>query len=196
VVLAASNRVDKVEGSITAMTKAISTVAGRSRTVTMWTDWEDAMLSESPGLLMLLAHTVYSPIYRGYGLEIGDDARRWSANINKSFVPPNGRPVIVALLGCETALAGEVGYELFPSLLRTAAEAEIVIATLTEILGRHAAPLAARLVEELYRACAEQPLSVGEVLVRLRRRLLRDGLLPVLALAIYGDAEWLLAKES
>ena len=72
----------------------------------------------------------------------------------------------------------------------------MVIATLTEVLGRHAAPVAARLVEELYRYCAQEPHGFGEVMVRLRRRLLAEGLIMVLALAAFGDADWLITKAA
>jgi hypothetical protein len=139
---------------------------------------------------MLLPHTVFSDRLDTFGLEIGVNARRWSAQIDESFIPPDDRPVIVALLGCETARAGAVSYEAFPSLLRRAG-AEIVIATLTEVLGRHAAPLAGRLAQELYTYCATEPHGVGEVMLRLRRKLLAEGLLMVLTLAVFGDADWL-----
>lgn len=195
-VFAASDRVDGfAPGSIDTVVTALRNATGSSGRVSTWEEWSDAVSAHRPALLMLLPHTVFSDVFESFGLEIGQQARRWSAQIDKAFVPPEDRPVIVALLGCETARAGEVGYERFPGLLRRCG-AEVVIATLTEVLGRHAAPVAARLVEELYSFCAAEPHGFGEVMVRLRRRLLADGLIMVLTLAAFGDADWLITKAA
>lgn len=194
-VLAASDRVDEfAAGSISTISTALRDAAGSHDRVSTWEEWSHAVATTRPALLVLLPHTVFSDVFSSFGLEIGTKARRWSAQIDTTFVPPQDRPVIVALLGCQTARAGEVGYERFPGLLRRAG-AEVVIATLTEVLGRHAAPVAARLVEELYSYCAAEPHGFGEVMVRLRRRLLAEGLIMVLALAAFGDADWLITKD-
>ncbi|MFC6155635.1 CHAT domain-containing protein [Kribbella jiaozuonensis] len=196
IVFAASDRVDSfLAGSIDGVTTTLKSTAGTSERVSAWTDWSLAVAQDKPALLMLLPHTVFSEDLDEFGLEIGSNSTRWAADIAADFLPPEDRPALVALLGCETARAGEVGYERFPSRLRLAGAA-VVIATLTEILGRHAAPLAGRLVEELYASCASEPRGVGEVMVRLRRRLVADGVLPVLALVAFGDADWLVTKAS
>ncbi|MGH4004576.1 MAG: hypothetical protein ACRDSO_10755 [Pseudonocardiaceae bacterium] len=195
-IFAASDRVDAfAAGSIDTIVTALRNSAGSHNRVSTWEEWSDAVAARQPALLMMLPHTVFSDVFESFGLEIGQQARRWSAQIDATFVPPQDRPVIVALLGCETARAGEVGYERFPGLLRRAG-AEVVIATLTEVLGRHAAPVAAQLVEELYSYCAAQPHGFGEVMVRLRRRLLAQGLIMVLTLAAFGDADWLVTKAA
>ncbi|MGH3991975.1 MAG: hypothetical protein ACRDSN_05860, partial [Pseudonocardiaceae bacterium] len=192
--LAASDRDDAVAaGSIDAIVAALRNSAGSHDRVSTWEEWSDTVAARQPALLMMLPHTVFSDVFESFGLEIGTKSRRWSAQIDTTFVPPQDRPVIVALLGCETARAGEVGYERFPGLLRRAG-AEVVIATLTEVLGRHAAPVAAQLVEELYSYCAAEPHGFGEVMVRLRRRLLAQGLIMVLTIAAFGDADWLVTK--
>jgi hypothetical protein len=140
----------------------------------------------------MLPHTVHSDDFDTYGLEIGVADRRWAAQIDDRMIPD--RPVIVALLGGETAVAGALSYERFPGLLRRAG-AEIVIATLTEVLGRQAAPLAERLVTLLYERCANQPGRFGEVMLQLRRQLLAEGLPMVLALAVFGDADWVVGGQ-
>lgn len=195
VVLAASDRVDGfAPGSVDAVAAALA-VAGSNRRIAVWEDWAGAIADEKPALLLLLPHTVYSDTLDLYGLEIGTDARRWASEIDEAFVPSEDRPVIVALLGCDTACAGDVSYETFPGLLRLAG-AEIVIATLTEVLGRHAAPLAIRLVDELYRHSVDEPHGMGEAMVRLRRRLLADGVAAVLAVTAFGDADWLITNPA
>ncbi|WP_219414254.1 hypothetical protein [Pseudonocardia nigra] len=188
-VLAASDKVDDfAAGSIDRVVTSLKMAGGDPRRVAVWEDWPAAVATR-PALLMLLPHTVFHDGHEVFGLEIGSGARRWAAQLIDGFVPQD-RPVIVTLLGCETARAGEVGYEFFPGILRRAG-AEVVIATLTEVLGRHAAPVAERFVQELYTFCADEPHGIGEVMVRLRRRLLADGVPMVLALAVFGDADWL-----
>ncbi|MGR6320704.1 hypothetical protein Q2K19_22280 [Micromonospora soli] len=189
---------DRVDGFAAGSVKMLATALGRfsaTRRVEIWDDWAKAVKESRPAVLMVLPHTVHSAVYDGYGLEIGADARIWPPQIDRGFLPPDDRPVIVALLGCATACAGEISYEEFPGILRGAG-AEVVIATLTEVLGRHAAPVAASLIEELYGACRREPHGLGEVMLQLRRRLLAEGNLTVLALAAFGDADWLISAEA
>jgi hypothetical protein len=191
---AASKRVDEVlQTGIRSVLDVLEELGGTPRQVDLWDDWEKAVAADRPSLLMLLPHTVYEQELRLYGLEISAGDQLWSADIDAGFVPPDGKPSVVALLGCETACPGKISCEEFPAALREAG-APIVIATLTEVLGRHAAPTAVGLIRELYAIPAGEPQGLGEVMVRLRRRLLRDGLLPVLALTAFGDADWLISK--
>jgi hypothetical protein len=184
--IGASGRVDNVEsGSIDRVVGTLRALAATTQVVD-WTQWQQA-LAYDPTLLVLLPHTVFDDPSELYGLEIGVEARLYQNKINKQFAPQS--PAIVALLGCETARAGTVEFEFFPSLLRRAG-VKVVVATLTEVLGRHAAPVAMAFAQELYAACGDQPGGVGDVMVRLRRRMLARGILAVLALAVYGDADW------
>lgn len=195
-VVATSDRVDNfAAGSIDSVVAALRATGGAHRRVAAWDEWSDAVTDERPSLLMLLPHTVFNDVTEQPGLEIGADERRWLPEIDTRFMPPEDTPAVVALLGCETARAGQLSYEQFPKILRLAG-AKVIIATLTEILGRHAAPIARRFTEELHAACADGPVGVGEVFVRLRRHLVAGGMLPVLALAAFGDADWLITTEA
>jgi hypothetical protein len=185
---AASHRVDAVvPGGTNDVANALAAV-GRMIPVSLWDEWRTAAAAaDAPALMMLLPHTTYSDSLRDFGLEIGTSD---VAYYFKDCLPSDEHPVIVVLLGCETARAGELSYEKFPGRFRIAG-AEVVIATLTEVLGRHASPIASRLVSEIYRNCKHDACGMGEVMLGLRRNLLADGLLPVLALASFGDADWL-----
>ena len=158
-----------------------------------WEEWQAGVAGGTSSLLMLLPHTVHSETLDTFGLEIGTRERAWAGDIDERFIPPEN-PVIVVLLGCETAAVGDVGYERFPGIFRRAG-AEVVIGTLTEVLGRHAAPVGARLAQSLYECCEDGPRSIGEVMVRLRRRLLVEGVTMVLALTVFGDADWVLERR-
>jgi hypothetical protein len=190
-VVAASTRVDGiVTGSID---RVVGTLTQHSptRNVVDWTQWRDAV-DGGPSLLMLLPHTVYDAVSELYGLEIGADARLMITRITKALMPVD--PFLTVLLGCDTARAGPLRYEQFPSVLRRA-RAEVVVATLTEIFGRHAAPMAQSFADELWAACHDEPVGVGEVMVILRRRKLARGIPAVLALTAFGDADWSICRE-
>jgi hypothetical protein len=188
-ILGASARVDNVITSGTTLVAKVLQSVGTYTQVSDWSAWARTVASApAPTLLLLLPHTLYDAKHRTPGLEIGHGSVRY---VNfEDCLPPHPAPALVVLLGCETATAGEVSYEQFPAMLRVAG-ARVVIATLTEVLGRHAAPIAGRLVEEIYRLCAVDGHGMGEVMMLLRRRLIAEGMLPVLALATFGDADWL-----
>jgi hypothetical protein len=187
-VFGASQRVDEVvPGGTQAVADALA-AGGPYTQVVRWDDWRTAASAASaPALLMLLPHTAYDDSLEAFGLEIGADDVAYDFD---GCLPSDEHPVIVVLLGCETARAGELSYETFPAQLRYAG-AEIVIATLTDVLGRHASPIANRLTRELSRQRPTDAQGMGEVMLKLRRNLVADGLLPVLALACFGDADWL-----
>lgn len=194
VLFAASDRVDGfAPGTIAEVADTLSRLSyGHATQAKKWDEWiSDVALR--PALMVLLPHTVYSDTLRLPGLEIGTADRRWSSHIDQRFVPPEDRPVIAMLLGCETAVAGDVGYEAFPGAFRRAG-VEVVIGTLTEILGRHAAPLATSLAEQIFDAWRTEPTPFGESMVGVRRKALSDGLIAALAVVAFGDADWLLGR--
>jgi hypothetical protein len=195
VLLAASERVDAVNpGTIRRLLDSLTqTTGGHTNEVGGWEQWITSVAS-GPALTVLLPHTVYSETLDTYGLEIGASDRRWAGDIDARFVPPQERPVITVLLGCETAAAGRVSYERFPGLFRRAG-AEVVFATLTEILGRHGAPIADALGAQIVAGWHSPAIRFGEVMLGLRRRLLAQGLPAVLAVVAYGDADWELGGD-
>lgn len=189
--LAASERVDAhAAGSVERLVEALDgPTGGRLDRVEAWSDWTARVGTSGPAVLVLLPHTVYSDALESFGLEIGTADRIWVGDIDERYIPPQERPVIVALLGCETAAAGDVGYERFPALFRRAG-AEVVVGTLTEVLGRHAAPVAGRLVGLLYEGSRSGKRAFGEVMVEVRRRFLAEGIPMALVLVAFGDADW------
>jgi hypothetical protein len=196
VLAAASDRVDALDpGATSSLLASLTDVTGgRAAQVETWTNWREGIVSDPPAVCLLLPHTVYSDVLDLHGLEIGADERVWAGDIDQRLVPGDDRPVVVVLLGCDTVTAG-VGYERFPALFRRAG-AEIVLGTIAEVLGRHAAPVAEQLVRDLYQAIGLGPVRFGEVMVRLRRTLLARGTPMVLTLAAFGDADWFLVGGS
>jgi hypothetical protein len=188
----ASDRVDNFDaGSVQLLIDGVRAASGNVVHPPTWEQWKTSVSASESSLLMLLPHTVQTD-RDSFALEIGSGDQATAAQIDKGFLPPD-HPVIVVLLGCETAAAGKVGYERFPGIFRRAG-AEVVVGTLTEVLGRHAAPVGAQLAKSLYECCENGPRSIGEAMLATRRRLLAEGLTMVLALAVFGDADWVLER--
>ena len=188
--VAASERIDGHDPETSIRLRKHLDEVARTVVVDSWTAWDAHVAQEKPSLLVLLPHTVYSDELALPGLEIGASERRWASAIGETRMVP-GTPAIVLLLGCETAVAGAISYERLPGNLRKAG-ASIVVATLTDVLGRQAAPLAERLVALLVGNA--YPARLGESIVRLRRQLIAEGVPMVLALAVFGDADWLVGR--
>jgi hypothetical protein len=154
-----------------------------------WVAWRDCVRDHAPTLMVLLPHTDVGAF--GEELQIGEADALSNAQIDSTVVGTKP-PVIVVLLGCETA-STKVHYASFVARFRTA-EAAVVIGTLTLVLGRHAALVADTLVEQLERYWSEpfRTATVGDVITDIRRRLMQKGLPIGLAVVAFGDADWLL----
>jgi energy-converting hydrogenase Eha subunit C len=169
-------------------TKA-GTIAKPSGEVTDWGAWREA-ITGNPSLLMLLAHTDQKDGIRT--LVIGSKNAAFISSIDASFVgKAAGHGPITLLLGCSTAVA-ELAFQSFVARFRLAGAA-IVIGTLCEILGQHAAPIASQILTELESANATRDgIPLGDLMTDLRRQLLSRGYPIVMAVAAYGDADWLI----
>ena len=93
---------------------------------------------------------------------------------------------VVLLLGCNTT--GEIPIKSLITKFRLCG-ASMVLSTLTEILGRHAAPVAEEIISNL-KIAANQGKSLGDTLLFVRRKTLAEGIPMVLSLVAHGDADW------
>jgi len=162
-------------------------VAGPISEARTWAQWR-ALIHQNPSILVLLAHSDLVKTNRA--LVIGADDTAMISDINPALVGAGGGSgPIVLLLGCSTAIA-ETAFQSFVAQFR-AAGAAIVIGTLCEILGQHAAPIAGQLLAEIQRAHGgREPTPLGDLMPVLRRRLLARGYPIAMAVAPYGDADW------
>ncbi len=190
-VFASSNKVPEDERNAT-----WETIRARIANATLarhWDEWYEAV-KEHPRLLIALPHHDEEPLEDF--LEIGDErlgrdlARLGRGQIRSDYVNPDGREPgpILLLLGCRTGAESELGYvQLVREFqkLKTA----IVLGTLAQILGRHAAPLARELVTQLLDV-NDPDADFGTLMRRVRRRMLARGYLLALCLVALGDAEW------
>jgi hypothetical protein len=165
---------------------------GPASRASTWKDWTSEVGSAAPSLLVLLPHHEQSPGEEI--LEIGQSDRLKSELVRIDHVRRQDGPYpIVLLLGCETNLA-RIAFDNFVTRFRDKGAA-VVVSTIATVLGRHASPAAGRLVELLDEEAAEGDSTFGEIMVRLRRKLMATQTPMALGLTAYGDADWVLTKE-
>src|SRR5205807_209626 len=155
-----------------------------------WNQWREAM-NERPSLLLLMPH--HGIQAKLDYLEIGDEhlpedlGKLSRAQLLRQYVNVDGRDPgpMVLLFGCQTAARSETGYVQITHLIHEQ-HASIVLGTLAEILGRHAAPVAREFIAELI-AIKDPQTDFGTVMRRVRRRMLARGYLMALCLVALGD---------
>lgn len=192
---AASNRVDSVvPGQTKQFLNTLNSVSNNGGTmVSMWNDWTKEVASKHPTLLILMPHTLEDETLKAPVMEIGISDRLVSGHIRPGFVctSPEDQPPIVALLGCETMVPYSKYMGFVPQFRRNGAA--LVLGTLTTVLGRHVVPIARKLVEEIkveLDGSEEHAISFGDVLLKVRRNIMLQGLPIVLCLVAFGDADW------
>lgn len=153
-----------------------------------WTSWSTSIAATHPNLLVLLPHHEQSG---GVDLlEIGGDKLKSVLIKEKHVRAPkdsNARPIVL-LIGCQTS-AAKLDLEGFVPAFQDAG-AVIIVSTIATILGRHAGPAAATIVQELKKQEGNGNATFGDVMLAVRRRLLAAGIPMVLGLTSYGDADW------
>ncbi|BBU30392.1 hypothetical protein BTHE68_41260 [Burkholderia sp. THE68] len=153
-----------------------------------WREWVNAIRSERPSLLMLVVHIENNELHLG-----ADDTLIIGA-ISPAYIG-NEHPIAIAI-GCSSGYSRMVGAGLPYVLMREGAR--VVIAAMTDVLGRHANKSALELALALREAVSPEStevVSIGELMLRLRRKLLVADIALGLALVAYGDASVVLAPN-
>jgi len=155
------------------------------RKISDWKSWKDKLAIDTPKLLLMLLHLEESKIF------IGNDDGINLAAINEQHV---GNAPIVIAIGCSSGIADMPGGSL-PAILQRSG-ARVVIAAMTNVLGRHANRVGHDLVVLLKEAARDTASgSIGMIISKIRRELLADGLALGLALVAFGDADILLGHS-
>jgi hypothetical protein len=185
-VFAAHRKADVVSKTASSgVVEALDQLGFTDARVYKWADWCARVEDERPGLLVALAHTDwFAPSIPLLAIE--DDRLKLNSIAAKHVSDGTGNPVVL-LLGCSTANVA-VPFQGVAAAFRTAG-APVVVATLANVYGRYAGPAAAAAIEQFANAAGED-VDVGTVMLRLRRRLMAQGLPIGLGLLAYGDAEW------
>jgi hypothetical protein len=165
---------------------------GRAELAKTWMEWEEHIRSDQPRLLILLPH--HARDAEGFEfLEIGEKDRLGTVDIwDEKVRVLKGLHPVVLLMGCETNLT-RISFDNPVSRFQDHGAA-VVVSTIATILGRHASPATAILVE-LLDGMADGASTLGDVMLRLRRRLVAQATPMALGLTSYGDADWILARR-
>jgi hypothetical protein len=155
-----------------------------------WIDVASLLVKKKPALLLLLSHTTKGNLGQAcleIGGELFDEADIRALDLGAAA---DEAGTIVLLIGCNTDNAG-TSYNSFPVLF-SRRRASVVVSTITHLLGRYAAPLAADIAAELIAGQRQKTLvRFSQAMQNVRRRGLRAGWPPVtLSLKCYGDARW------
>jgi hypothetical protein len=191
ILFAASKKVDEVkEGGIESVRKALERIAETTYAVT-WEQWVEGV-AKRPTLLVLLSHTTKEQA--AAALEIGDGETCLGVQLLPNFVRSSEDDApIVLLLGCETALTDEL--QTFVSRFQDLGAA-LVVGTTASVLGERAATVARAVAAEIASAAKRRkPVTAGDLITSLRRKLLAKGELTALCLTAFGDAGWQLGGE-
>jgi hypothetical protein len=191
---AASDKADKNDS------KAWTRAAAEMRGVELVTGWlalaeraRELRKTGSPvDIVLLVTHVVRTPS-NDVLLELGTgDAWSIVNDLEPLLEPDADQNPLMIVLGCGTAVA-DVPLLRPPARLLDCG-APVVVASLVTVLGQHIVPVALQLLDAL-RTAAEGtgpgPL-LGEALLTARRACLIEGHAAVLALAVFGDTDWLL----
>lgn len=160
-----------------------------------WKTWAAHVGTSAPEVLLLMPHTEAS--LGASTLEIGVD-RIAAAQIDERHVssppppPPKPGPIVI-LLGCRTA-ANEVPFSNFVGAFRRA-NASVVVATISTVRGRDMAPVAQHALALLLARAKGSATTVGDIVLELRRKVLRGGAPIALTLVAYGDIDWQLGGD-
>jgi hypothetical protein len=151
-----------------------------------WEDWATLVQQYKPHVLIALTHTDGDGIKAT--LEIGGKTIR-SNQIEEIHVRPEGEEgyPLVALLGCDTSgTALEYGSHVRWFRRKGAG---VVIGTIATVFGGHATKVAEMFIKGLKQDNAASE-RLGEVIRSIKRQALLEGMLMVLCIVAYGDADW------
>lgn len=188
---------DRAAATPTART-ALAEVANRLQTLTRqpceplrsWTDWRTAVEQRKPSILALVPHTERKGGVAA--IEIATEQLLRATQISRTEVGTR-RPRLAVLFGCTTA-DPKIPFVAFPANLRHAG-VEIIIGTLSPVLGRHAAPALRELIDHLAQAWAHAGATpLAELMARFRRKQMSAGLPFGMAVIAYGDADWVFGR--
>ncbi|MEA2560120.1 MAG: hypothetical protein QOH06_1624 [Acidobacteriota bacterium] len=188
VLVGVSDNVDQVEPKSTEkLLERILKAGIEPVPVKDWDDWIEKVAPEGNRLLVLLPHT-FKNEYDEECMEICGEERA-GALIDAACVSAGRKPgPIVLLIGCNTDNLG-IPFRSFVSQFMSGGSA-IVLSTVMHVLGRHAAPLAAELVEAIAEAQKVESTTFGSLMRDVRRKWIRSGPPICLGLKCFGDARW------
>ena len=188
---AASSRVDSEKPDISKnLFSKIVQLTREAYRVHDWSKWEQMVKEHSPALLVLVVHNQQLEETGTPAIEIGDGKFLPSSSVEDRHIRLIGcetEPVVL-LVGCSTAINKVLFQSFIPRLQLKGAS--VILATIASTLGQHAGPVTEEFLAELKAACNEGEKNFGDVLLRVRQKILAKGQPLALALTAFGDADY------
>jgi hypothetical protein len=186
----ASVRVDiSGEGLIKSMMDAIRAYKVKLEEAKDWDNWSVMIGQTVPDSMILVVHIEKDNKNGGYQIELGDNKFLPQRLIGPKVISRKhlNPPPFVVMLGCESTDLKNEGFDVASHFLNEGAA--IVLSNFTRILGTHARDIVINLVKFLETE-GKVTQSFGEIMLKLRRYLLSEGLVAGLILQAQGDADW------
>jgi hypothetical protein len=161
---------------VTALGHQAAAVAG-------WDAWEAQLAGQDTQLLVLLPHTDY----KKRTLEIAASMLERGRIEPRYVTGERDVDPIVILFGCRTTGTRGSPGGFAASFLEEGACA--VFHSAADLRNVHATELARRLAAVLTQP-GHRPRMLSDALLEFRRAAVRDGLVPALGIAAFGDADW------
>jgi len=158
---------------------------GAKTRVDNWHDWRKAVSHDSkpPSIAVLVPHV------DGKKLFIGPSDAQYLSRLSM------GKAIVAIVIGCNTA-EGEVAAMTLPNTIMQEGKAKVVVAALTEVLGRYSNTAAMILGTRIRAASqASDMTTVGDFVTDLRRSFLAQGIALGLVLISIGDADVVLGGK-
>lgn len=182
--VSSAGMIQKIEEAITAAS------AVKPKKASDWNKWVEAVEKTDPDSLVLVVHLEDKRDTAGTdALEIGDQQFLLINHFDEDYINKRSAthtPFLV-LIGCQTSDMQLQGFDA--GSLAASYGAAIVLSNFTRIQGKHAGEIVIRLMK-LLKANTGKDISFGEIMLQLKQQLLADGILVVLTLLAYGDADW------
>lgn len=149
-----------------------------------WTQWVNLTTAHKPDSIFLIVHTEKDQ-YQISRMEIEADFLSQNRLTEQHVFKPR-RPLAV-VIGCSTSNITDQGFDIGNEFIRKGAA--IVISNFSKILSNDAAMIVGDLID-LLKAEKGKTVRFGEVVLRLKQRMLAKGVLVGMSLVTYGDADW------
>jgi len=187
--LGASDRANaEVKTSVFNLLRTMKKTKLRVTQSATWDDWKKQVVATKPSLIIVIPHLDIDSTFNVAKLEIGSGEWLRVDKVDEAYVHTQGCQPVVLLLGCETGKVS-IPFEDFVSAFMIGGAA-IVVSTAAPVLGRQATVLAEEFVSVLKKLRGQDSTTFGDVMLTVRRNMLRKGVPVVLSVSSYGDADW------
>ncbi len=190
-IYASTEKVDAdVRGSYAAMKKILKQNTAAPVEIKSWKEWKNKVASVKPDTLILIVHVEEDDITGVDKLEIANEDFLPQTQFDERYLntsDKNNPPPFVILIGCEATNTNAYLFDTVSFIINRGAA--MVLSNFTRIKGEMATAIVSELIEILRKEAGKE-IRFGEIVLRLKQRLLARGMMMALTLLAHGDADW------